>query len=404
MQRRRLLAGLGGLATVVAVPTRAFAAGRAPRVVVVGCGIIGAAIARRLAQRGAQVTLIERAGAAAGATGRSFAWLNAEFSKRPLHYHLLHRLSLAAYRMLEQELPGLPVQWGGALQWFADADAARQIREQVRQQQEWGYSVRLIDAGTFHSLEPELRPGAIAAATFAEQEGLADPVATTRLLLERATAAGAEFVAPCEVTGLDVRGGRIAAVKTSRGDLAADVLVVAAGVRTPSIAAMAGVDVPLVPAPGLLVHTRPMPLLVRHVAIGPAAHVKQYRDGRIVIGDDLGPPNSAAHELLGKQPADFPDETFRELHQRRLLGEAAQYLPQAAGAPVDRITIGWRPMPRDGYPIVGACPACPNLYLAVTHSGVTLAPLLAELAAIEIVEGVDVQLLAPYRLARFAAG
>ncbi len=403
MQRRRFLTQLAGLAAGAAVPRRLVAGGRAGRIVVIGAGIIGAATAYRLAKRGARVTIIDRAGPAAGATGRSFAWLNAEFSKQPLHYHLLHRLALASYRQLEQELPGLPVHWGGALQWFSDPREAETVRRQVRQQQEWGYPVRLIDADQLGALESGLRPGKVLAATFAEQEGFADPAATTQLLLAHAAAAGAELVAPCEVTGLDVRAGHVAAVRTTRGDYACEVLVVAAGVQTPALAALAGVAVPLVPAPGLLVHTAPLPPLVHRVAVGPAAHVKQYRDGRMVIGDDLGPPSTPAHDYLKQQPADFPDEGHGELHRRRLLAAAAQYLPQLADAAVERITIGWRPMPKDGYPIVGALRGCPNAYVAVTHSGVTLAPLLGELASLEILDGVEVGLLAPYRQARFVA-
>jgi glycine/D-amino acid oxidase-like deaminating enzyme len=274
MQRRRFLARLAGLAAGATVPGRLLAAARPPSVVVVGAGIIGAAIAYRLTRRGARVTVLDKSGPAAGATSRSFAWLNAEFSKQPFHYHQLHRLALAAYRYLEQELPGLPVQWGGAVQWYSDAGVARQVRGQVRQQQEWGYPVRLIDAEELRALEGNLRAGSFLAATFAEQEGFADPVATTRLLLQRAAAAGAQIVAPCEVTGLDVRAGRVQAVATPRGDIAVDVLVVAAGVQTPAMAAMAGIHVPLVPAPGLLVHTKPVAPLVHRVAIGPAAHLK----------------------------------------------------------------------------------------------------------------------------------
>ena len=58
-------------------------------------------------------------------------------------------------------------------------------------------------------------------------------------------------------------------------------------------------------------------------------------------------------------------------------------------------------MPLDGYPVLGLSQAVPNVYLAVTHSGVTLAPLVGEYAAIEILDGVSVDLLAPYRVERF---
>jgi glycine/D-amino acid oxidase-like deaminating enzyme len=143
---------------------------------------------------------------------------------------------------------------------------------------------------------------------------------------------------------------------------------------------------------------------LHRVVIGPAAHFKQYRDGRVVIGDDLGPPASAAHEPLAAQPLDFPDEAIRSIHAQRLMREAAQYLPALGAAPVDRVTVGWRPMPKDGYPIVGASRECSNLYVVVTHSGVTLAPILSELATIEILDEVEAEALAPYRLSRFTAG
>ena len=59
-------------------------------------------------------------------------------------------------------------------------------------------------------------------------------------------------------------------------------------------------------------------------------------------------------------------------------------------------------MPRDGLPILGFTPSAPNLYLATMHSGVTLAALVGECAASEILDGADIDFLAPYRLARFS--
>jgi len=60
-----------------------------------------------------------------------------------------------------------------------------------------------------------------------------------------------------------------------------------------------------------------------------------------------------------------------------------------------------KPVPEDGEPIVGFADSDRRVYVCVTHSGVTLAPVLGSFAALEIVEGVDVEPLAPYRLARF---
>jgi glycine/D-amino acid oxidase-like deaminating enzyme len=61
-------------------------------------------------------------------------------------------------------------------------------------------------------------------------------------------------------------------------------------------------------------------------------------------------------------------------------------------------------MPADGYPIAGFDERAAGVYVLVTHSAVTLAPLLGQLAANEIVDGASVELLAPYRLARFGSG
>ncbi len=80
-------------------------------------------------------------------------------------------------------------------------------------------------------------------------------------------------------------------------------------------------------------------------------------------------------------------------------------LPAFAKSEVEKVTLGWRPLPQDDFPIVGF-PTAPtarrDVYITVMHSGVTLSPLVAHLAAIEILDGVDAEPLAPYRPARFA--
>jgi glycine/D-amino acid oxidase-like deaminating enzyme len=116
----------------------------------------------------------------------------------------------------------------------------------------------------------------------------------------------------------------------------------------------------------------------------------------MVIGDDFGPPKNAVHETLIDHPRDFPDDATRQLHQ-----QAAEYLPAAEKAPVERVTLGWRPMPKDGFPIIGPAGNCFNLYIVVTHSGVTLASILGELVTEEILDRVSVVMLEPYRPSRF---
>jgi glycine/D-amino acid oxidase-like deaminating enzyme len=381
--RRRELFQLMGLALTGVRGTRA----QARRFVVAGGGIIGAAIAFRLAQRGAQVTLVEKGQPAGGATANSFAWINATFSKQPRAYFELNRLGIFAWRQTDRELEGaLGVQWGGSIEWYPDETSASRLADQVRAHQAWGYGARLIDEATLRGLEPKIAPGPMVRASHADEEGHVDPVHATQTLIERARGAGATIMTGTEVTGLDRPGGRLRAVRTSAGPLEADVVVAACGVETPKLAAMAGLDVPLIDSPGLLAHTRPLPRLMTRVVLAPHAHMKQKPDGRLVVGEGFGGSPTANASL---------DEG------RRALTVAKRFLPDLDADAIDKVTLGWRPLPRDGFPIVGPPLQATDVYLAVMHSGVTLSPFIGKAAAVEILDGVELDALQPYRLSRF---
>lgn len=120
------------------------------------------------------------------------------------------------------------------------------------------------------------------------------------------------------------------------------------------------------------------------------------------MGDDYDPPATEPHQQLASQPPGFPGPSFSELHGQRIRSQAARYLPALADVPLESVSLCWRPVPRDDLPIIGYAPQAPQLYVAVMHSGVTLGPLVGELVAMELLEGVEIDLLAPYRPARFA--
>ncbi len=390
LDRRCFFRLFSGLAVAALPGARQVLAAQAPRRIgIVGGGILGSSIAYHLARRGAEVTLFEKSKPAAGATQNSFAWINASSSKRPFHYHHLSRLGGLGYRHLERELGGdLKVQWGGSLDWTADPGRARGIRERVAQSQRWGYPARLIDEEEFQKLEPNVRPGPVSAAYFSEEEGTIDPVRTTEVLIEHAKAEGARVEYPCEVREIDLRWGRLRGVKTTQGDFELDVLVVAAGVDTPKLAAMAGLDVPLIGSRGVLVHTKPSERPIERVVLSPGAHMKQKLDGRLVAGMGFG-------AAPVKEASDEEGE--------KILASGKTYLPALEKLELERVTLGFRPLPKDGHPILGFPEGAPEVYLAVMHSGVTLCPVVGRLASIEILDRVDVELLKHYRYERFAS-
>jgi glycine/D-amino acid oxidase-like deaminating enzyme len=97
---------------------------------------------------------------------------------------------------------------------------------------------------------------------------------------------------------------------------------------------------------------------------------------------------------------EFPDDEIAGRHSGRLLAAAASFLPGLAAARVEQLHLCLRPVPADGYPAVGPAPACPDVYAAVTHSGVTLGPLLGRLISQELLDGAPTELLEPYRPTR----
>jgi glycine/D-amino acid oxidase-like deaminating enzyme len=408
MSRRRFLRQLAAAAAAAAAATAGgCTAGQASRarhaaplhVGVIGAGIVGAAIACHLAQAGARVTVFEKATPASGATQNSFAWLNA-FVSNP-EYRALRLQSLAAYRELDKPL-GLRIRWGGYASWAGSAAQLKGLRESAAQMADTGYPVRSIDAAALTALAPGLLPGPVAEAFFSGIDAHLDPVAATRQFLGAARRGGATVMLQCSVQGLDLREGRLAVV-TSQGRVALDRLVVAAGVDTPGILAMAGFDLRLRHAPGILAHSKPAAPVTATIFDAPGGlSFKQMTDGSIVGTDSPEPPDIPVHHEIREHAMDFAEQGLRDMHGQRILGKIAAILPAARGLPLERLTLGFRPLPLDDLPVVGALPGAARVHVVVTHSGVTLAPILGRLVTGEVLNDSRSAALAPFRPERFA--
>ena len=75
-------------------------------------------------------------------------------------------------------------------------------------------------------------------------------------------------------------------------------------------------------------------------------------------------------------------------------------MPDLVGLQIERVGVGWRPLPIDGLPIIGHIPGNPRIYLASMHSGVTLAPIVGRSVAMEILDGLRLESLADFRVER----
>ncbi|MEM1297922.1 MAG: FAD-dependent oxidoreductase [Pseudomonadota bacterium] len=344
------------------------------RVAVVGAGVLGSAIAWRLAESGHKVRIYDPNPGSAASSG-SLAWLNASFAQDPVYNRLRHD-SLKIWGRLKAETPDLPIEFDGAILWEQEHFDLHAIHAS---QQELGLPADILGPSEHLAEEPHV-PAPPAQALACRGDGYGDPQAITAWFLDSARYAGAEFVG-LDVVGAEVQSGVVTGIRSSAGVERADHVVVAAGIKIPRILEPHGFGIAMDNKPGLLVTTSPAPNAKTHAMLATEGlHGWQGEDGRFLIGADFG----------GGEDFGDPDAFARALVRK--LGEI---IPSAAGCEVERITVRERPMPADGRPAIG--PLGPQgLYVICTHSGMTLAPVIAEMVAREIGGQKDPR-LAPYR-------
>ncbi|MBX3582575.1 MAG: FAD-binding oxidoreductase [Rhizobiaceae bacterium] len=348
------------------------------RVLVVGGGIIGASVAWHLIRSGCAVTIVDSGQGGGLATRHSFAWINASWGNPEWYFHFRRR-SMAGWRRLQDAIPKLDVSWSGGLLWdLPPAELASYAQEHAR----WGYGIREVGRQEALAIEPGLKePPELA--LHVPEEGMLEPLATTQALLAATISNGARLLGDTEATLLTLANGRVTGIETPTGErLEADETVVCAGVDTSRLLEIAGLPMALDAPPGLIAHsTRSDKKLLNGLVMTPDFHVRQTHEGRLIIGTDFagGDPQGRDSEMA-----------------TALLDGVKAMVRGSDDLDLDVITVGYRPTPRDGYPAIGRPKGADGIYVAVLHSGITLAPIVGELAARELATGVRDPDLAPY--------
>jgi sarcosine oxidase subunit beta len=210
--------------------------------VVVGGGAIGASAAFHLRRLGlSDVVLLERESLASGSTSKSAGGIRTQFADE-----LNIRIALRSLEEFErfEELTGADIsfrQHGYLFLLDRDEDAAT-FREALALQHGLGVPSCELTPAEAAEIVPQLSLDGLVAATFCARDGTATPEAVVR---GYASAAGATILQGCPLTGVEIRGGRIAAVETPRGRIATDTVVCCAGVWSKDVAALAGVELPV---------------------------------------------------------------------------------------------------------------------------------------------------------------
>jgi glycine/D-amino acid oxidase-like deaminating enzyme len=368
------------------------------RTVIVGAGIVGAALADQLAaRRGGDVVLIDRSDPGWGTSRTSFGWLNAN-KKQPRAYFDFSVEAMRDWSRLAREF-GEPswYQPVGNLIWARSPQACEELAERVDRLRAWGYGAEIVTASRARGLEPNVTIPSDAEIAFFPDEGYVCGRQAAQALVQRAISRGAQLITDAEVSELVVSQDRVTGVRLACGErLAAETVVCCAGWRSPELLAPLGLDLALVSASTPGSGARGFTVTIDRIA---------PRPDRVIHAPELDLRPAGEHRLL-LEAGDIDDQvdmTRGDDHldewAQELLARARMLVPAAASATIEEASPCVRPLPLDGYPLVG--PICDRrgLYMAVTHSGITLAPTLARHVALELL-GTESPILRPYRLDR----
>jgi glycine/D-amino acid oxidase-like deaminating enzyme len=361
------------------------------RVAVVGAGVVGTSVAYRLSEGGAEVVLVDGAEPGSGTTSTSFAWVNAN-NKLPREYFELNLAGMQEHGRLHDEISGGWLHPTGNLIVPTERELENLV-ERVERLHSWSYAAEMLPASTVNEkLESRVVfPDPVTRVAHFPQESWVDAPTLTRTLVQATGRNGASTLFGNVVNGIEVGGKGVTVSLGNSETVHAEAVVNATGAGAAPVAEMVGRELPLDVFPGLLVRVAVPGGPLGHLLHTPHINLRPDGPGYVLLH------HGSIDEELTDDFAGAEDPLCKELLHR-----AQRVLPALEEAEIVEARFGSRPVPADGHSCVGALSRIPGYYEAVTHSGVTLGPLVGRLLAREILTGEVDPLIAPFRPDRFA--
>jgi sarcosine oxidase subunit beta len=368
--------------------------------VIVGAGIHGASLAFHLTRRGLRPVVLERRTVAAGATGRSSGLVR-------MHYDLQAEAHLAweSFRYFRDWAEMVGGHCGFTRTGFLKIVSPRYteaLRANVAAHQRLGIPTLVVTPDDVRRLAPPLATTGFEVAAYEPESGYADPPAAAAAFLAAARERGARLVQDCRVTGILTSGSRITGVETSRGAIAAPIVVNAAGAWAAEVGRLAGLDLPVttwrhdtlfIRRPGALRH--PHPTVIDEAC---AMYFRPETGGLTLVGLEDGNP-------LGESPEDDTDHALPGFVDRAV-ARICQRVPGMEQGTLHSAHGGRDGITPDQHPILGqAGPEGFYLQCGFSGTGFKIAPAVGACMAELILDGqartVDIS---PFALRRFAEG
>lgn len=375
---------------------------RSADVVVIGSGGLGSATAFALARRGGRATVLERHEIASQTSPRA-AGMVSYLRKSELMIELV-RLAAERIRTFPGDT-GQPLDWvnPGSLKVARRPADVEVLEEDLARGRAAGLDAELITATEAHALHPFLEPDGIEAALRVGEDMYFDPGHVAIGYARAAEALGAAVLPRTEATRVVIEDGAVCAVETSAGVIETAVVVDAAGAWARRVAAMSGVDLPLVTTRQQLIVTEgvegvraDLPLVrIMDAAVYFRPHPPGFLWG-VYEEDPLFFSTDGVPDTVAEMPLD--DRVLW-----RAADDVARQLPVLRRAGVREHRGGMPTMTADGQHILGPAPGVAGFYFAsgCNVAGLSLSPALGGLLADWILDGMPPVDLTPLTLGRF---
>ena len=363
------------------------------RVAVIGGGVVGACVGYYLAREGVRVLMVDAERPGELTTSASLAWVNASAKVAHEAYFALNFAGCREYERLVCEVPRAS-WWNptGHLRW--DYRDERELVDAVEQLQARGYPAEVWDAGRVQTmLEPHVPfPSPSALVAFFPSEAWVDGPELVRALVGAAVEMGATTAFGSPLRRIDIAGTGVSSIELANGDTyRVEKLVNAAGPGAPGVARLVERVLPMQDSPGLAVRVQTSRDWVSRVIHPSGIAIRPDGPRRVFL---LARRVEPALREAGRATSQLAEEV-KQL--------AVRAVPQLAGAAVIETRLGYRPVPVDGFPAVGKAGDIDGYYEAVTHSGITLGPVVGRMLAAEIVHWDIDPLVSPFHASRFGS-
>ncbi|WP_375454951.1 glycine oxidase ThiO [uncultured Methylobacterium sp.] len=368
-------------------------------VAIVGGGLIGLAIAWRLAEAGRSVVVVERGtigcGASLAATGMLAPAAEHEPGSDPLLPLALDSLRRwPGFRDDLQAASGLDIDYreDGTLVLALGRDEVERLRFRHDLQRRSGLTAEWIAGSEVRRREPALRP-AVTAGVFCADDHQVDPPRVMAALVRACRGAGVVLVEDSPVTALDRAAGRVTGLRTAAAGLVADTVILAAGAWSGEGGLLPqSLALPVRPLKGqsLALRTTKRTGTLAHMVWTEQVHMAPKGDGHLVVGATVEERGFQAGVTAGGLYA--------------LLEGARRVLPGIEEMEVAAVWSGFRPTSDDDAPILGE--VAPGLAVATGHhrNGYLLAPVTADAIAALVTTGAMPEVARGFARARFSEG